>query len=175
MKFLFKYNIIIVHIGRIPMMFEIFIDHLVGDIARAPYSIAYRPKVTAPVFLAKGGEFLLKATGRPSLKPFHKVAQLLRRTVPDMYVDMVLTYGSLKDAHVLRITDLLDKVAAPDLHIALENVVSIFRDPYDMRRQPRYGMARSPLFVSHSPNIEKCVATESLALKCIVSTNDCDQ
>jgi hypothetical protein len=44
-----------------------------------------------------------------------------------------------------------------------------------MDAQPGDRMARKPLLVSHGPKIEKCVATQSLALKCIVSTNDCDQ
>jgi len=76
---------------------------------------------------------------------------------------------------LFQITDLPDKVTAPDLDIALENMITIFRDPRDMGGQPGYRVARPSLLVSHSTNTEICVATESLALKCIVSTNDCDQ
>ena len=175
MKFLFQNNIVIVHVGRIPMMFKVVLDHFVGDVARAPCPISNGPKMAAPVFLGKSREFLLQTTRCPSLETLHKIAQLLRRTVFDVYVNMVLAYDTLKDPYIFRITDLIDKVTAPDLDIALENMVTIFRDPYDMGGQPGYRVTGPSLLVSHSTNIEKCVATESLALKCIVSTNGCDQ
>jgi len=76
---------------------------------------------------------------------------------------------------LFQITELLDKVTAPDLDIALENMITIFHDPHDMGGLPGYRVARPSLLVSHSTNMEKCVATESLPLMCIVSTNDCDQ
>jgi len=85
---------------------------------------------------------------------------------------MVLAYHSFKNPNILGIAYLFDKVPAPDLDIALENMVTIFRDPDYMSRQPGYCMAGPSLLVCHTSNIEKCVATESLALKCIVSTND---
>lgn len=157
------------------MMLKVILDHLVGDIARAPYSVTNGPKVPAPVLLGKHREFLLKSARRPSLEAFHQVAHLLGRTVLDMYMYMILTYNALKNPYIFRITDLLDKISAPDLDIPLENVVSIFGDPNYVGGQPRYRMARPSLLISHITNIEKYVATESLALKCIVSTNDCDQ
>jgi hypothetical protein len=128
-----------------------------------------------PVLFGKLREFLLKTARRSSREAFHKVANLLRLTVLDMHVYMVLAYHTHKDTYIFRVTDLLDKVTAPDLDISLKNVVSVFRDPYYVGGQPRYRMARPSLLISHITNIEKCVATESLALKCIVSTNDCDQ
>jgi len=45
MKFLFKYNIVIVHIGGLSMMFKIIFYHLVRNVARTPYTIPYGPKV----------------------------------------------------------------------------------------------------------------------------------
>lgn len=113
--------------------------------------------------------------GTPALETFHQIAQLPGRAVLDMYEHMVLAYHSLKDPYILRITDLLDKVPAPDLHILLQDVVTIFSGPHDMGCQPRYGMDRPPLLFSYKTNIRKCVATKSLALKCIVLTNNRDQ
>jgi hypothetical protein len=157
------------------MVLKVILDHLVRDIPRAPYPISNGPKVPAPVFLGKCREFFLKTARGPALEAFHKIAHLLGGTILDMYVHVVLAYHTLKDTDIFRITDLLDKITAPDLHIPLENVVPIFGDPYYMGGQPRYRMAGPSLIVSHITNIGKCVATESLALKCIVSTNDCDQ
>lgn len=175
MKFLFQNNIVIVHVGRIAMMFKVILDHLICDVARAPYPITYGPKVAAPVFLGKDREFLLKTARCPPLETLHKVTHSLGRSVLNMYVHMIFAYNTFKDPNILRITNLLDKFTAPDLDITLENLITIFRDPYNMNRQPRYRMSRPSLLIYHSTNIEKCVATESLALKCIVSTNDCDQ
>lgn len=157
------------------MVLKVILDHLVGDISRAPYSIPNGPKVPTPVLLGKNREFLLKTARRPSLEAFHKVAHLLRGTVLDMYVHMVLAYNAFKDPYIFRITNLLDKISAPNLNITLEHVVPVFSNPHYMGGQPRYRMAGPSLLISHITNIEKCVATESLALKCIVSTNDCDQ
>ncbi len=175
MKFLFQNNIIIIHIGRITMMLKVFLHHLVGNIARAPYSISNGPKVTAPVLLGKLREFLLKTARRPSLEAFHQVTHLLRGMVLDMYVHMVLAYDTHKHPYIFRITVLLDKITASGLDIALENLVSIFGDPYYVGGHPRYRVVRPSLIISHITNIEKCVATESLALKWIVLNNDCDQ
>ncbi len=175
MEFLFKYNFIIVHIGRVTMMFEIVLDHLIRNISRTPCAISYGPKMATPISLGKGREFFLQSTGSPSFEPFYKIADLLGGTVLDMHVHMVPAYHSLKNSNIFRITYLLDQITAPHLYIPLKYRISIFCDPHYMDRQPRYRMTRSPLFISHSTNIEKCVATESLALKCIVSTNDCDQ
>ena len=102
MKFLFQNNLIIIHIGRIAMVLKVILDHLVGDVARAPYPISDGPKVPAPVSLGKFGEFLLKPAGGPSFKTFHQIAQLLGRPVLDMYVHMVLAYHSLKDTDILK-------------------------------------------------------------------------
>ena len=157
------------------MVLKVILDHLVRDIARAPYPISNGPKVAAPVLLGKRRKFLLKAARGPALEAFHKIAQLLRGTVLDMYVHVVLAYHALKDPYIFRITDLFDKVSAPDLDIAFENMEPVFGNPYYMGGQPRYRMARPSLIVSHITNIGKCVATQSLALKCIVSTNNCDQ
>lgn len=165
MKFLFKYNVVIVHIGRIAMVPKVVLDHLVGDVPCTPYTISNGPKVVAPIFLAKGREPLLKTARCPCLEALYKVAYFLRGTVLDMYVHVVLAYHAFKDTHILGITDLLDKVSAPDLDIALENMETIFGDPNYMRRQPRYRMTGLSLLFSHITNIEKCVATESLALK----------
>ncbi len=175
MEFLFQNNIVIVQVGRIAMVFKIILHHLVRDIARTPNTVPDVPKVTAPVSFAQFGKFFLKTTGGLALETFYNIAQLLRRTVFNMYVHMDLAYRSLKDTNIFRITNLLDKIATPYLDIAHQNMETIFRDQDYVRRQPRYRMARTPLFISHTTNIEKCVATESLALKCIVSTNDCDQ
>jgi|GEM_PF-4710756 hypothetical protein len=40
MKFLYKYNIILVQVRWVSMMFQVILNHLVGDVARAPRAIS---------------------------------------------------------------------------------------------------------------------------------------
>ncbi len=175
MKFLFQYNFIVVHFGRFAMVLKVILDHLVGDVSSAPCPVANGPKMPTPVSLGKFREFLLEPAGTPAFEAFHQIAQLLGRTVLDMYVHVVLAYHSLKDSDILRITDLFDKVPTPNLYIPFQDVVPVFGDPHYMGRQPRYRVSGPSLLFSLKTNIGKCVATKSLALKCIVLTNDCDQ
>lgn len=135
------------------MMFKVILDHLVGDVARAPYPISNGPKVPAPVLLGNPGEFLLKTAGNPALKAFHQVAHLLGGTVLNMYVYMVLTYDPLENPYIFRIANLFYKITAPDLDIPREHVISILGDPYYMGRQPRYSMTGPSLLISHKTNI----------------------
>ena len=172
MKFLFKYNVVTITIGRAPMVFKIIRHHLIGYVPRAPYPITNRPEMPAPISLGKTGKLLLQSTGGPTLETFDKITQLLRRTILYMYVDMVLAYHSFKNMDILGITNLLDKVTAPDLNRSIENRIAVLGHPYYVGGQTRYRMARTPVYIAHAANIEKCVATESLALKCIVSTNE---
>ena len=88
---------------------------------------------------------------------------------------MVFTHDPFKNPHVLRIADLLDKVAAAALHIPGQDVVAVFRYPYHMRRQPRNGMPTPALLMAHAAKLQQWVATESLALKAHILTSGCDQ
>ena len=44
MKFLFNYKIVIAVIGGLDMIFKVFINHFIGNVACTPSSITYRPK-----------------------------------------------------------------------------------------------------------------------------------
>lgn len=50
MKFLFKYTIIFVRIGKAPKLFKIIFDHLIGFVTRASYRVQSLKKVGRGTF-----------------------------------------------------------------------------------------------------------------------------
>jgi len=165
MKFLFKHNIIAIIVRRTSMVLQVFLNHFIGYIPSAPNPIAYRPKMPAPVPLAYLRKFLLKPARCPSFQTLYDSADALRRRILYVDMNMILTYHSLQYSYILRITYLLYQVTATYLYIAFKNMITILRYPYYMSRQPRYCMTASPLRLAHLANVQRCVATESLALK----------
>ena len=164
MKFLFQNNRVRFLIGRITMVFKIFLNHFICDVACTPNSVADTPKMVAPITFPKIRKFFLKASGRPSFHSFDKIAYGLGRSVFNMDVNMVFAYDPFKYMHIFRITDLLDQIPTSYLNVTLENMISIFCNPNYMCSKTRNGVTHTSLFF-HKPKIRNWVATESLALK----------
>lgn len=65
---IFKDEIITLLVRRIPMMFEIFLNGFLDDVARAPCTVTRRPERLSPVAGAQQREFLLQDSRRAPLK-----------------------------------------------------------------------------------------------------------
>ena len=92
-----------------------------------------------------------------------------------MDVHVIFAYYSFQYFYIFRLTNLSHQIPASLLNVPFQNRISIFRNPNYVHCQPRYRMTIVPWTLAHLPNLQKCVATKVLHLKCIVSTNDCDQ
>lgn len=165
MKFLLKYYVIIVHVAWLAVMLKVFLDHLVGDIARTPHAVADGPKVPAPAALAQFGVLGLNPPRTPAFQTLDQIAYRQPGTVFDRDVHMVLADYALQYPNVLRIADLFDKLTAPHLNVASQHRVPVLGHPDDMSRQPRNRVATNPLLFTHSVNVAIWVAIENLALK----------
>ena len=175
MKFLLQYDIIVVQIGRVSMMLQILLNHFICYISSTPYTIPNCPKMSAPISFSKFRKFFLEPPGCSSFQSLNKITNALGRSIFNMDVNMVFTNYPFKDTNILTVTNLFYQFPTPNLQIAFKNLKTILCNPDNMRCQPRYCVPPTPLSFFHRSKLRKWVATESLALKCIVSTNDCDQ
>ena len=175
MKFLFNYKIIVRLVTWFPVVFKILFHHLICYISCAPCSITDRPEVPTPISFLKCWKFFLKPTRTSAFQSLYKLTDRFGRWIFNMDVDMILAHHTFQYLHILRFTYLPNQISASLQYIALKNRISIFCNPNYVYGQPGNGMATVLWTLAHLPNLQKCVATKVLHLKCIVSTNDCDQ
>lgn len=147
------------------MMLQILINHLIGYVTCAPGTITYCPEMATPIAFAQFWILFLQTTRCPPLQTFNKITNRKRRTIFYMNVNMILAHNSFQNTYIFRIADLLNKFSATKLNITNQNLVTILGNPYNMHCQPSNSMTTNSLFFTHSVNLTKCVATESLALK----------
>ena len=74
MKFLFQYNIIRIKVTWLSMMFEIFFNHFISNVACTPHPISYRPKMSTPIPLHKLWVFFLHLL---DVLPFNRLTKSL--------------------------------------------------------------------------------------------------
>ena len=164
MKFLLQNNVISVCIRWFAMMFEIFFHHLIRNISRAPYSISYCPKMSAPISLPKFWKFFLQSPRCSSFQPLYQITHRFARRI--FYMDMYMVFAdySFQYSNIFRIADLFYQITTSSLYFPLKNMVSVFCNPNYVCGQSGDTVTAIPLF-AHPVNLQKCVATESLALK----------
>ena len=165
MKFLFYYKIISALVIGFAMMFKIFFYHLVRYISRTPCSISYSPKMPTIISLPKFRIFFLKSARTPTLQSLYQITDRFRRWILYMDVNVIFTDYTLKNFYIFRFTYLTNQISTSFLNITFQNMVAIFCNPNYMHCQPSYSMPSSSLFLTHKVKLQKCVATESLALK----------
>lgn len=175
MKFLFNYKIIVRQVTRLSVVFEILFHHLVCYVACTPCSVTDCPKMSSPISLFKNRKFLLKPARTSSFQSLNQIADRFRWWIFNMDMHMIFAHNSFQYFHIFRFTDLANYVSAPLLNIPFKNRIPIFCNPNYVHCQPANCMTTVPWTLAHSPKLRKCVATKVLHLKCIVSTNDCDQ
>ena len=165
MKFLLQNNSVSINVARFTVMLKVFFNHFICYVACTPYTIPNRPKVSPPISLRKFWVLFLQPAGRSTFQAFYNVANVQRWSVFDVDMHVVFAHNTFKYLDILRITNLLYKITASLLNIALQNFISIFCNPNYVGRKPRYCMAANSLFFTHKVKLAICVATESLALK----------
>lgn len=158
MKFLLKYDVVIIHVAWLAVMLKVVLDHLVCDITRTarrpgPHAVADGPKVPAPVTFAQFGVFCLNPPRTAAFQTLDQITYRQRRTVVYVDVHMVFADNAFQYSNILSIADLLDQFTAPHLNVALQNRVPVLGHPHDVSRQPRHRVAANPLLFTHSVNV----------------------
>ena len=70
-----------------------------------------------------------------------------------MYMHMIFTYHTFQDYNFIHLTNLDDQLPASLLYISFEYMVTIFRRPNYVTRQPGYRMRTLPHSLFHAANI----------------------
>jgi hypothetical protein len=164
MKFLFQNIKVRFLIGRITVVFMIFLNHFICDVSFTSDPITDFKKKFAPIAFPKIRKFFLKESGRPSFQSFYKIAFGLRWTILLMDMHMVFSNNHFRYSHIPRIKYLRDQILTSYLDVAFKNMLSIFCNPNYMYCMDRNG---SPIRLCFFMNqrIQNWVATESLILK----------
>ena len=97
------------------MVLQVLLHHLLGDVPRAPRSVAHCPEMLAPVAFLQMGELLLQQPRRSSLDALHQVAHRQRGRIFNVHVDVVFTHHPFEYPYVLGVTHLHDQVFAAHL------------------------------------------------------------
>ena len=117
------------------MMLQILLHRFLCDVARAPCPIPDGPEVASPVPLVQSRVFLLQYAAGAPFHPFDQIRHRLRRRVLDVHVDMIFTDHSFEDADIFGVADLQEQIATSDLDVAFKHMITVLRDPDDVRRQ----------------------------------------
>jgi hypothetical protein len=165
MKFLLQNNSVSINVAKFTVRLKVFLNYFICYVARAPNTIPNRPKVSPPISLRKFWLRFLQPAGRSTFQAFNNVANVQRCPVFDVPIHVVFANNTFKDLDILLIANLLHKLTASLLDVALQNFISIFCNPNYVGSKPRYCMATNSLFFTHKVKIAIYVATESLALK----------
>ena len=102
------------------MMLQIRIHDLVGDLARAPGSIANTPKMTPSVPLLQRRILLQELAGTTAFDPPNDLTDRMLRPIRQMQMHVIATDHALYDPNVEGITDLPNQVPAAQLDLASE-------------------------------------------------------
>ena len=172
MKFLFQYNNFIACVARVTVMFQIFLNHIIRYISSTPNSVTYRPKMSAPVTFRKSWKLFLQSARSSTFQTLDYITDAVAGRIFNMDMHMVFTHNTLQYPYIFRIANLFYQVPATRLDVTLQNMIPVFRNPYNMSGKARNAVRPMTLFIVHELKLRKCVATESLALKRIVSTNE---
>jgi hypothetical protein len=165
MKFLLQNDSIGLNVARLPMMLKVFLYHFISYVASAPNTVTNCPKMPTPIPFRKLRILLLQSSGGSPLQTFNNITYIMRWTIFDMDMHMVLANHSFKDLYILRITNLLNQFTTSLLNIPFQNLIPIFCNPNYVGRKPTHRMATNAKLFTHQVKLPICVATESLALK----------
>jgi hypothetical protein len=144
----------------VPMMLQILIDNLLGDLAGTPGPVADAPEVPAPVALLQRRVFGQELAGTATFDPAYDLADGMFGWIRDMQMHMIGADDAFDDLHVERVADLANEVSAAFLDFAAEHTVAIFGAEYEMHLQKKDAMAALSLL--HAENLQ----TDTLQVSC---------
>ena len=71
-----------------------------------------------------------------------------------MHMHMILAHYPLKDTHIFGIANLKNKRPTPMLDLPAKHMITVFRYPDHMRREPGYTMTAISIRFGHSDNLQ---------------------
>ena len=132
------------------MVRDVLIDHFLRDIARAPCTITYGPKVPSPVTLLQMRELVLKEAGCSAFESLHDVGDGEFGRILHVHVNVIGAHCTLEYTDVFTVADLYEKLSATLLHVPCEHVVAVFGYPDDVDGHPSERVTAMPVWIWHS-------------------------
>ena len=136
-------------------MFDIILDHLIGDVPGGSDEVPDGPKVATPVPFVKFREFLLDFTGSLALDILYESGNREIRRDRDIDVDMVRRHLATDDFHLIFSAYLPYQITGADADVAHQDRIAVLRDPDDMVGAVKRGVAGFAI-VLHIPAILSC-------------------
>ena len=85
------------------MMIQILLNHCICNDSCVLNAIAYCPEMTSPVLLSQNRKLILQQSGASPFQPFYQITNTQVRWILDMHVNVIFTYRSFQDMHILTI------------------------------------------------------------------------
>ena len=116
-------------------MLQILLHRFLRDVARAPGTVPDGPEVASPVSLLQRWVFLLEQAGGAPFHPLDQIRHRLRGRILDVHVDMIFTDDPFEYPDIFGVADLQEQVSTSELDVTFKHVITVLRDPDDVRRQ----------------------------------------
>jgi hypothetical protein len=116
----------------VALLLNILHHHFIGHIARAGCKVATRPKVSSPKLTVQRLELHQYLTRRPSLDGFEQFADRNVRRYLYEEVNMIPGDVSFENLNVFGLANFTHHLPHPHSHLACQNRLAVFGDPYQM-------------------------------------------
>lgn len=131
------------------MMRKVLLDHFFGKFTSCDAEVSSRPEMSSPVPLFHHGKFFKYFAGRSPFDAPHDFRWSDLRGSGNQYVDMVFADNASQFLNLKPFANLAHKFSDPQGKIALKNLVSIFRDPYEVVLDLVLGVAATSVVHVH--------------------------
>ena len=131
------------------LIFNIFCDHLIRDVAAAATEVPPRPEMAAPVLLAQMGKLRQQMVRRLPFQPLHQPTDGHLRRDRDEEMDMILRNLAFHDVDFLAATDFPQQFSHAIADFSMQDRFSIFCDPDQMQMDAKNIVRPTPI-VAHA-------------------------
>ena len=133
--------VFIVRFVRIDMAIDVGIDHLIGDVSTGRTEKSSAPKMPTPIPFANLWKFLLNLPRAAPFGNLHEVTDHNMRWNLRKNMDVIGRQNAIDNPNAHFFRHLRDDRANTQPQVALQDAVSIFRDPYPMITVVKYCVA----------------------------------
>lgn len=134
------------------LLFDVFFDYFIGDVARTDAEVTARPQVASPELLSQVWKFMHHLVGRLTLQHLHQSANghLWRKADEQMHV--VAGDVPFDNRHFRVAADFADQLSEPETYFARHHGLAVLRHPHYVEMNAKDCMCAVPI-VRHRANL----------------------
>ena len=114
------------------LLFNVISDQFVRQIPRADGQVSPRPQMSPPARLPQMRKLLKQHPRADSFQPLHQHAHIHMRPVGHQHVNVVARHFPRQNRELVFHRNLTEPVAHPKDHLPHQDLLPIFRNPYQM-------------------------------------------